>query len=159
MRAVERIQIVIGVAALSMGLMVYLYDRPPGSVMLLEAMGAGAVSEVGLFGSISGQLPAFIHVFAFALLTTGLLGCRSRGAFFVCMFWLVINVLFELGQVVENSATTNGSGAFNAIFGPGVLGEFFRSGTFDPLDLLAMALGAIAAFIVCQITMQRRGMP
>jgi hypothetical protein len=111
---------------------------------------------VGLFGAISGQFPAFIHVFAFTLLTTGLLGCRSRGAFLVCMFWLAINGLFEVGQIVENTPMANDSGAFNAVFGPGVLGDFFRFGTFDPLDLLAMALGAVAAFVVCRMTIKRR---
>jgi hypothetical protein len=158
MKSVNRIQILIGMAALSIGLMVYLYDRPPDSALILQAIGITSAFREAfhLFGPISGQLPAFIHVFAFALLTTGLLGCRTWGALLVCLFWLFVNVLFELGQVIENHTVGNHSGAFDSIFGSGVLGNFFRFGTFDPLDLLAIILGAAAAFIIWRITMQRR---
>lgn len=158
MKSVNKIQLMIGMAALSVGLMVYLYDRPPDSALMLQVIGiTKAFSEVSpLFGPIGDQLPAFIHVFAFALLTAGLLGCRSRGALFICLFWLAVNVLFELGQVIENPIAGNHSGAFDTVFGSGVLGNFFRFGTFDPLDLLAMTVGAVAAFIILRITMQRR---
>jgi hypothetical protein len=158
MKSVNKIQITIGVAALSIGLIVYLYDRSPDSALILQVIGVtSAFSAVShLFGPISGQLPAFIHVFAFALLTTGVLGCRTQGALVVCLFWLIVDVLFELGQVAENQVFGNHSGTFDTIFGSGVLGNFFRFGTFDPLDLLAMALGAVTAFIIWRITIPWR---
>ena len=157
MKSVNKLQIMIGMAALSIGLMVYLYDRHPDSVLILQMIGiTTAFREAShLFGPINGQLPAFIHVFAFALLTTGLIGCRSRGALLVCLFWLVVNVLFELGQGIENHFVRDHSGAFNSIFDSGVLGNYFRFGTFDPLDLVAMTFGAVAAFIILRTTMQR----
>jgi len=148
----------IGLAALSIGLMVYLSDRAPDSAFLLQVIGGKSpFSEAShLFGPISGQLPAFLHVFAFALLTTGVLGCGTRGALFVCLFWLIVDVLFEVGQVAGNPVVGNHSGAFNTTFGSEVVGNFFRFGTFDPLDLLAMALGAVAAWIIWRITIPGR---
>jgi hypothetical protein len=158
MKSVNKIQIMIGLAALSMGLMVYLADRSPDSAYLLQVIGGkSAFSGAShLFRPISGQLPAFIHVFAFALLTTGVLGCGTRGALFVCLSWLTVDVLFELGQVAENQLVQDHLGALDTVFGSGVLGNFFRFGTFDPLDLLATALGSVTAFVIWRITIPRR---
>jgi hypothetical protein len=160
MKSVNRIQILIGMTALSIGLMVYLYARPPDSALILKAIGVTIASRetFHLFNPISGQLPAFIHVFAFTLLTTGLLGCQTWKALWVCLFWLFVNVLFELGQIIEMHTVGKYSGAFDSIFGSGVLSNFFRSGTFDALDFIAMLLGAVAAIIIWRVTMQRRAM-
>ncbi|MBN1847504.1 MAG: hypothetical protein JW932_02880 [Deltaproteobacteria bacterium] len=158
MKSVNKIQILIGMAALSIGLMVYLCNRPPDSALILQVIGITATfrEAANLFGPINGQLPAFIHVFAFALLTTGLFGYRNRGAILVCLFWLGVNALFEFGQVMDHPFVGNHFEAFKTIFDTGVLGDYFRYGTFDPLDLLAMTLGAVAAFFILQITKQRR---
>jgi hypothetical protein len=37
-------------------------------------------------------------VFAFILITAGLLGYRKKGYFIICLSWLLVDCAFELGQ-------------------------------------------------------------
>lgn len=143
--------IVLGLSALMGGTAVYLLDRPveqsfvPGDLSLFH------LTPV-VFGFIGQSLPTFAHVFAFCLLTAALLAGGKKAAITVCLGWFLVDVAFELGQ---HSALAL---ALSTLIPPwfahlpilNQTGSYFLDGTFDPLDLLAIALGALAAYVVIQ---------
>jgi hypothetical protein len=97
----EQKQIIVGLLSLLLGSMIYLVDRSPSQTYFVSRFGSViTLSHVlpPLFGYLAGSLPAFIHVFAFALLTTGILACERKGCIAACVVWLSVDVGFELGQ-------------------------------------------------------------
>ena len=159
MRPFTSLRVLIGGAALGFGLFVYLVARPPEQTYFLFRLGITTTLYhllPPLFDRLGANLPAFLHVFAFTLITGGILRCRKLGSLVVAGSWLLTDCAFEVGQkfpawseglvplwcdslpVLENARS------------------FFRTGTFDPLDLVAAAVGATAACIVLLATMERR---
>ncbi len=67
------------------------------------------------------------------------LALGRRHALFACVLWGVINALFEIGQAVPAGTTGLLPDFLN-------LHTYFSRGVFDPLDLLACAMGAWAAW-------------
>ena len=101
MRVSSVTRIVIGMTALSVGLLVYLADRRPEQTYFLHRIGVTHALYGGIpsfFGSLGQNLPAFLHVFAFALITGGILACGKRGSLIVVLGWFATDVVFELGQ-------------------------------------------------------------
>ena len=156
---VNRLQILIGIASLLVGLLVYLIGRPPDTAYFL----AGWAKDISLynkipnmFGPISNTLPAFAHVFSFSLITAGILGSRKRGYLFICLFWLLIDGAFEMGQRYSSIPLKFIPSWFDGIPFLENTGNFFHFGTFDYLDLIAFVLGTIFAYIILTLTMERR---
>jgi len=95
-------------------------------------------------------------VFAFILITAGLLGCRKRGFIIICLSWLLVDCALELGQKF--------SMWFSKIIPDWFIGvpflenskNYFHFGTFDFLDLAATTIGAVIAYFVLIVTMERR---
>ena len=157
----NRTQILIGAIALFVGSLVYLVDRAPDSTYFVHAISNRmSLHNIlpSLFGPIAQNLPSFIHVLSFSLITAGLLSCKKRGCLIVCIAWLFTNSVFELGQ--------NFNGWVLKIlpdFSSGIpilenVRGFFLSGAFDVHDLVAMLIGAMAAYVVLLVTMER-GVP
>jgi len=149
-------QLLIGAFSLTVGLVVYLVDRPAdGAYFLYRTSTAFSLDDALpglLFGRLGGNLPTFIHVFSFSLLTAGLLGCERRGCQIVILSWLLVDCAFELGQKFVRISP-------NMFDGVPVLentGNFFVNGTFDPLDLAAAMAGAVAAYLLVLATLKRR---
>ena len=131
----------IAVAALAMGAAVYALDRPPGSAQLLP-LGATLFPDTALsFGSMGAWLPAFLHVFAFSLLTAALLNASRLAAASACFAWWAIDSLFELGQ--------------HPAISPHLAAAYFVRGRFDSADLLATALGALCAYATLKMIRRR----
>ena len=135
----------IGVAALMIGVLVYLADRSPSHPGLLPA--AWALDGGPLFGSLGAWLPSFVHPFAFALLGAALQPPRAAPVYGGCLGWWLVNVAFEVGQHPRIAPTLvdalGGAGADSA---PArALANYFAQGRFDAGDLLAATLGALAA--------------
>lgn len=153
---VNKAQILAGAFSLTVGLFVYLLDRPAeGAYFLHRTSTAFSLHDALpglLFGALGGNLPTFIHVFSFSLLTAGLLACKKRGCQIVILSWLLANCAFELGQKFVRISP-------NVFRGVPILeniGNFFVNGTFDPLDLVAATAGATAAYLFLLATMKRR---
>lgn len=144
-----RLLALVGVALL-LGAAVYAFDRPPGSAWFLPAAWSLA-GPAHPFGVIAGQLPEILHVFAFSLLTAAVLPATRRAAWTSCGAWWLIDSLFELGQHPKLSPLL--ATATSGLKGIPLLGNtpaYFANGAFDPLDLLAIALGALAAGLCIQ---------
>lgn len=147
----------MGFCALLLGIVPYVF-RTPGS----SHLGKVVVTVVGdlsfkadIFGVVGGVLPELLHPFAFILLTVCLLpetGRKTRGI--ICVFWLAVEILFEVGQY---------SGYQTALYLDKVLpsGEicdalknYFQYGTYDTLDIVAIFLGTTAGYFVSNLTGQ-----
>jgi hypothetical protein len=146
---IPALPILIGLGTLTLGAMVYLTDRPPESAWLIDRL-SGHVSLKGggspVFGILGENLPAFAHVFAFSLITAALLNTGGSG-YGACVFWFTINTLFELGQARPDILAP--------FLPPGRLIDYFTKGTFDILDILACAAGALAAAMVLMMLEKR----
>jgi hypothetical protein len=136
--------------ALALGLAVYLLDRPAGHAALLPAAWSAATAP-GVFGALGGWWPSFAHPFAFALLGQACCADGRRPAWGVCVGWWAVNMAFECAQHPAVAPTV--AVALLAGFGAeGVAATLARPvaayllrGTFDPGDLVAATLGALAA--------------
>jgi hypothetical protein len=151
MTRIRWFQVSLALAALGLGALVYLIDRPPGVTALPESMTLFQPT-VRLFGALGQSLPAFAHVFAFSLLTIALVGGGRGRAIGACVGWFLVDAAFELGQhpTIAPKLAHLIPSWFATIPILNRTDHFFRYGTFDPLDLLFIALGALAAYVVVQ---------
>ena len=153
-------QIIIGSVMLLVGTLVYLIDRPPEHTYFVfkSAVNISLFKSLpNLFGVIGNTLPSFAHVFAFTMITAGLIAARKRGCIIICLSWLVVDCTFELGQIYNTVAASQIPGWFAGIPFWENTANYFLIGTFDYFDLAAMAVGAMAAYGVLVMTMKRRG--
>lgn len=152
-------QILIGVAALLLGSLVYLIDRPPDQTYFVYSAPVSiSLYNIfpALFGVIGNSLPVFIHVFSFSLITAGLFSCRKRACVIVCLSWLFVDFAFELGQKYSALPLKIIPDWFDGIPFLENSADYFRCGTFDVFDLVAIAFGAAAAFFVILKTSEKR---
>lgn len=137
--------VALGCIALAIGSLVYLTDRDG-----LHAVGIPAIPALAgahLFGSIGLWLPSLVHPFAFSLFTAAVLPLRSAWRFGACAAWFALNAAFELGQ---HPAVRSDLGAsIESVLGRTALGRtlsnYFVGGRFDRSDIVAAAIGALAA--------------
>lgn len=138
----------VGLVGLLVGGAVYVLDRPADSTLLFLPsihIDAGASA----FGALGTALPSFAHTFAFILFTAASLRPDLRHAGWIVAAWLGVESAFELGQLEAVAGMTAG---------PPVLRWFFVGGVFDPLDLVAIALGGAAAALTIVFFSQKEGL-
>jgi len=162
-KPINKLQILIGLVFLLIGTMVYFIARPPEGTYFVNRFGFissfhniiyGTAPD--LFGSLGAWLPEFIHVFSFILLTAGVISCRKRGYLVIAIGWFLVDALFELGQKYSALVLKIIPSWFSGIPFLESTEGFFRKGTFDMKDMIAILAGAVAAYIVLLITMDRR---
>lgn len=154
-RAVNWLQIFIGTAVLLFGVLVYLVDRPPDQTYFIQNNGIDLSHFKNLpllFGPIGDNLPAFVHVFSFILITAGLIKYRKKGYLIICINWFIIDIAFELGQSCKSFAARIVPEWFSGTYFLENTKNFFTKGTFDYLDLYAITVGAILAYLVLLTT-------
>ena len=154
-RSMNKKQIIIGVVALFIGSLIYLIDRPPDQSYFIYSSPINiSLSNVipNLFGLIGNSLPAFIHIFSFILITAGLIFCNKRGYLIICLSWFLGDCTFELGQKFNTWSSRIIPDWFTGIPFLESTENYFLQGTFDFLDLAAIALGTIISYFVLLIT-------
>lgn len=138
----------IGCVVFALGLLVYLMDRDASKAAFIPSVAWLAGSNV--FGALGGWLPSFVHTFAFSLFTAAVLSQRSVPRYGACVAWFAVNVAFEVGQHPEVSARLAEvlQGSLGGVPLTRPLANYFAHGTFDPGDIVAALLGALAAAAV-----------
>jgi hypothetical protein len=126
--------------ALVLGALIYIVVRPGGSSYLSQVLSSPVPALTHL--PFANNLPSFFHVFGFSLLTVAALGQRKY-TLLSCLAWLVVNVLFEVGQ---HTFIKQFLAQHLAL--PELLENYFQRGTFDALDIALSSLGALAAYWV-----------
>jgi hypothetical protein len=152
-------QILIGGVVLVFGALVYLIARHPESTYFVQQsnINLGLYNAVpDFFGPIHRSLPAFSHVFAFILLTSGFTTCGKMGSLIVCLSWFLIDLAFELGQKFYAWVPIVIPEWFEGIPILENTRDYFILGTFDIFDVAAIAVGALSAYVVTWHTMERR---
>ncbi len=132
---------VVGLLALVLGSLVYVVVRAEGSSYLSRIVHYSL--PVSFEFPFINNLPSFFHVLSFSLLTFTILGERKY-ALASCAVWLVINLLFEVGQ---HPYVTYWLDQGNVLL-PIVLENYIRLGTFDVGDVAFSVLGATTAYSI-----------
>lgn len=159
MPRINKLQVLIGAAALLIGALIYVVDRAPHQTYFIYSTSANtSLYKIlpNVFGFLGNSLPAFIHVFAFALITAGVVSCGKRGWLIICFSWFLIDSAFEFGQKFSTWTVNFIPGSFESIPILENTKAFFLQGTFDVNDLVAMAIGAITAYAVLAATIKWR---
>lgn len=152
-----KIQTTAAVTALLIGVFVYSLDRQPESVYFMSSWMALGDNINPFFGTIGDQLPTFVHIYAFILLTMAVVSPSRKYVLPVCLFWLIIDSFFELSQitVLAQWITRQVPDWFHGIPFLENTASYFLRGTFDVLDLCSIAAGTLAAYLTIVISSQR----
>jgi len=143
---------IAAILALLAGAAIYLLARDWSTVYLLAwAADAQAGGPLLKLGAWAGSAPSFAHAFSFGLLTALILGGGSRHAAFACLFWGVTDTLLELLQRPEWSMAIPQLPIEWAAW-PLLdnLQAYFQQGRFDSIDIVAIALGTFAAWLLAR---------
>jgi len=139
-------QITIGLTILIVGMLIYLIDRNPSTVYFLYSFDLpsfyGSQYEK-VFGKLGFYLPSCIHTLSFSLLISGLLlyGTKSK-YMLICFSVALINIIFELGQLMEPKSYFEEESAITQ------LSSYFRYGTFDIIDIAFIVIGSVFAYYI-----------
>lgn len=122
----------VSLVSLLIGIGFYLIFREP----ILASTWLG-VEEFHLAQQLSwfNWLPSFVHQFSFVLLSWLVL--EKNYKWFVLVFWLGVNGLFELGQALPNEY---------ANYFPQVIRDYFKYGTYSHEDMLAIVVATVVAY-------------
>jgi hypothetical protein len=151
------LQISIGLLVLSIGSLVYLVDRPPGQTYFIyESRFDISLYNTfpNFFGTIGNILPDFSHVFAFILITAGILSTGKTGCLVMTIFWFLMDILFEFGQKFGPAAADLVPAWFESIPFLENTSVYFKNGTFDWLDTAAIIAGSVCAYFILIKTMK-----
>lgn len=143
-----------GLAALALGVTVYLLARPAGSTLL--SANTWSLADWGrpmlpALLPLTGSLPTLCHTMAFSLLGAVTLGSSRRGLLASTTVWLALGTAFEVLQhpAVAGALLSAPPPTDTPLAGGlALLTHYAHAGTFDPLDLLAVLIGAGLAYLV-----------
>jgi hypothetical protein len=138
--------------SLLLGVLVYLVDRDWGTVLFLEPLADRQPALAGVFGPSAPWLPSLFHAYGFALLIILMLRPRPRASVYGAFGWFLIAAIMEWLQsapaerliLATHRLLTEGPL-------PGPVQAYVVYGRFDVGDLLATALGCLAAGVAALI--------
>jgi hypothetical protein len=159
----NKFQIFLGLTVLILGGLFYLTVRSPGSLCYTNYHISNNLIAQLQKGSISiliNAFPAFAHVFSFSLLTSGLIGNNSRkSCALICTSWLLLNLIFEIGQYPISKYRKLGEEVLIMI--PGMnpdwnlfqrISLYFENGIYDLFDIFASLVGSFTAYFAIRVT-------
>ena len=151
----SRTQFLAGMFLLLLGSLVYVIDRSPDQVYFTRFFGIHLkMFDAGtpLLGPLGLRLPAFIHVLSFSLITGSFFRSGNGRYLVICVFWLLVNTCFELGQKYKPLAVKLTPDFFEHIPFLENTRNYFMNGTFDVYDLVAFFLGALTGYGLLLVT-------
>jgi hypothetical protein len=139
-----------GLGALAAGAAVYLVVRGAGGSRLPDGLGLDP------WPLLTGALPSLLHAGSFTLLTAAALGAGRRALIAAAIGWTAVGWAFEALQhpavasaLWPQPARLADGDALAAVHT--ALAAHAHRGTFDPLDVVATAVGA-----ACAVALGRR---
>lgn len=148
----EATLLVLAALLLVVGVIVYAVDRGGAVYFLTGSMASHGEAE--LFGPIGNHLPTFVHSLAVILVMAAVLRPWPQFLPFIVAGWFAVECLFEVGQ----SSPLDGHVAailpawFDDVPVLEASVDYFINGTYDPLDVFSIALGAAAAYWIVRMT-------
>ena len=149
------------IAALSLGLCIYLIDRQPETAYLISN-GLFLNDNVRpVFGVMGNYLPTFLHVYAFILLSAAVFAQSHRQVLIICLSWLIIEIIFELAQIniIAQSVAIHIPDWFSVIPVVNNTANYFLMGTFDILDIISIIAGTLIAYMTISLSSYLRSKP
>ena len=145
-RRPEAGMLLLATLLLAFGALVYVLDRGGAAHFLPPWTAALAMPDV--FGPLGDHLPTFVHTLAFILITAAILRPWPQQLPAVCAIWFVIECLFELGQLAQFDSQLAATipAWFESVPVLEITTNYFIRGTYDPLDVLSIGLGAVLAY-------------
>lgn len=143
---------------LIIGALFYFVGRAEGSSYLqrkLAQIDGFFHHSPNLCGHLGGAFPEFVHPFAFSLMAIGLVSRTRRSRFWICLIFLCMNVVFEIGQKYGSYMGEYIPNWFNRLFVIENTENYFIHGTFAIADLVAIFLGSTFAFLVAELTLRK----
>ena len=153
-------QLFIGLNVLILGALFYYFFRSAEHTYFLKFLRINPHLKYFLppmFVTLGNSLPTFTHVFAFTLMTAGLITNREKGYTIVCLTWFLIDVLFELGQGLDNIIIQFIPDWFSNFLFLENTRSYFLHGQLDYLDIVSIAFGSLAAYIILINTSKYKG--
>jgi hypothetical protein len=143
---------------LAIGGAVYLLERPPGTASLIPIWLSSFQPQLAS-SWLSQSLPSLCHVFGFAVLTTCALRPWQGALAFSCLFWVVVNILFELGQInlVASEVIPRFPAWLNQWPILSDIDAYLAAGIFDPIDIAFIVLGGLGAYVTVLVASQEGG--
>jgi len=112
----------------------YLWFRQ--GTVVYQALGLDS-QQLHFFNSeVINALPSFVHVYSLSLITWWVNG-KKYGLFSI-LLWVIINLVFELGQLLNHDQASHF---------PTLLADYFANGHFSGFDIAAIFAGALAAYL------------
>lgn len=148
----------IACVSLCTGYVVYFLGRPGPVIVAIPDHFDQWISVQPLVAEFSGQLPSFLHTYAFIMLIYLVLGTSSKLNLYLSIsLWAMVETLFELGQhdSFNEAIINNLPGWFERTPVLDISDNFFLYGTFDPLDLLAIAIASVCAWLTVQLRQKK----
>lgn len=153
----QLLQTTYAIAALIIGILVYVFFRQPESIYFIPDGFIINNAYSHAVSSLTDHLPTFIHVFSFILLTAVISG-SNRHIKLICITWLLIDSLFEIAQYDAPAEwlAHHTPSWFSFIPVLENTKSYFRNGTFDLIDLLSIAAGTLAAYLLLRYTYRKQ---
>lgn len=139
------VPIMAGLAALLAGVFIYAATRSSQQVFFLQFL--PEIHRRFPVNSFLYSLPSFLHVYAFILFTYAVLPKQKNQLRRIFLFWLIVELLFEFGQQhdIALAVTRYLPDWLNHSAWLKTISVYFLRGTFDPVDVLFVFSGALAA--------------
>ena len=148
----EATLLVLAALLLVVGVIVYAVDRGGAAYFLTGSMASHGEAE--LFGPIGNHLPTFVHSLAMILITAAVFRPWANLLPAIVIGWVAVECLFEVGQISPLDAHV--AAALPAWFGDVPVleasADYFINGTYDPLDVFSIGLGAVTAYWIVRMT-------
>ncbi len=142
----------VAVLLLVVGVIVYAIDRGGAAYFLIGWTASHGEAE--LFGPFGNHLPTFVHSMATILVLAAVLRPWPKLLPAIAFSWFAIECLFEVAQISPLDARV--AAVLPAWFYDVPVLEasagYFINGTYDPLDIFSIALGAAAAYWIVRMT-------
>jgi hypothetical protein len=154
----NKIQILVGLASLFAGGLIYLVSRSPDhTYFIYRCLPILNLHKLlpNMYVPFSNLLPEFIHTFSFILITAGILSCRKKCAITISLSWLIVDCCFELGQKYKDVSLSIIPNWFENYPILENCNNYFLHGSYDILDLVATLMGAILAYIFILTSLKR----
>lgn len=153
-RGGQGLQLLFGLSGLALGFLYYASFRENSPALVQVLVGSKLHVAWSLPVSLRpflASFPSFIHVFAFSLLTIGIVGRPGvRHCLWISVGWVAVNVLFEGLQGVDHAAFLRFMSALPVKMES--FTAFVVGGIFDLRDVLAAVSGGAVAFVVSVFT-------
>ena len=151
---VELLWFMLGVMALMFGTLVYITERNPDDIYFLSRSFSLFHAKLEIFGRHGDYLPTLLHSFALILMTATAIGKHKVSAITVTLFWMLIEISFELAQTqfMSNWILSNIPHWFEHLPVLENTYSYFTYGSFNAMDLAAILIGSVAAYLLIKLT-------